>query len=74
MEFPGQISAEINRMITLGISLVVSIPLELHVLGPDLSVLAPFINIALALGLPVFLYRCLPTCRTSGIETISTAS
>ena len=61
-------------MITLVISLVVSIPLELHVLGPDLSVLAPFINIVLALGLPVFLYRCLPACRTTAIETIGAAS
>jgi purine-cytosine permease-like protein len=61
-------------MITLVGSLVVSIPLELHVLGSDLSVLAPFINIVLALGLPVILYRWVPACRTSNVETIGTAS
>lgn len=61
-------------MITLVVSLVVSIPLELHVLGADLSVLAPFINIALAIALPAILYRCIPACRTSHVETIGVAS
>ncbi|MDX5929788.1 purine-cytosine permease family protein [Acidiphilium acidophilum] len=61
-------------MITLVISLVVSIPLELHVLGSDLSVLAPFINIMLALGLPAILYRWVPACRISNVQTIGAAS
>jgi purine-cytosine permease-like protein len=61
-------------MITLVISLVVSIPLELNVLGPDLSVLAPFINIVLALGLPVIIFRFVPGYRISKMETIGTAS
>lgn len=61
-------------MITLVISLVVSIPLELHVLGSDLSVLAPFINIMLALGLPAILYRWVPACRISNVQTIDAAS
>jgi hypothetical protein len=61
-------------MITLVISLVVSIPLELHVLGSDLSGLAPFINIMLALGLPAILYRWVPACRISNVQTIGAAS
>lgn len=50
-------------MTTLIVSLVISIPLEFGVLGSELSTLAPFINIVLALGLPAILYRALPAFR-----------
>ncbi|MGC8536527.1 MAG: purine-cytosine permease family protein [Rhizomicrobium sp.] len=76
---PGRLrDIEPIGMITLVTSLVVSIPLELHAFGADLAVLAPFINIVLALGLPVLLYRYVPACRAqnsvSANETIGAAS
>jgi purine-cytosine permease-like protein len=50
-------------LVSLVVSLVVSIPLELGVAGSTWSTVAPFINIALALLLPCLLFRAVPACR-----------
>jgi purine-cytosine permease-like protein len=50
-------------LVTLVLSLIVSIPLELGVAGSTWSTVAPFINIALALTLPPVLFRTIPSCR-----------